>query len=182
MADPREYFPILKDGSDVGQGVDQAIDTVTDPSGLLGLIGFAFKNSSGKVVLPMLDPSGAIPVTDASGNPKSGTGTVAGNAALTTVTGASFTVGNSKLINNIQLQFSCRRAAYVEVQWVDATGPTTTVLYRGIVDAGQYTIDIDLGNVNFTSAAANVQTVQVQAKNFDKLSDFYATVSAREAP
>ena len=64
MADVNEIFYILADSS-TGAG-EAAISRIEGEAaaGIAGLIGFAFKDSSGNVVLPQLDSQGRLPVTE----------------------------------------------------------------------------------------------------------------------
>lgn len=182
MADNRPVFPILADVSGFGVDVSQ-MQQGFDPTGKNGLIGFAFKDSSGNVVLPQLLADGRIAVsTQSPGTKKTSRGELdPGSVTLVTVTGAIVTLVNSKTYADLNLLCSCRRASLFQVIWND--NGVETVLADAIVDAGQYTVSIALNDVIFTAGAVGTQQLIVKAMNFDnKLSNLRATVDIIELP
>ena len=90
MADPNEVFRTIQDTSGVGDALAEAVNATTDPTGLKGSIGFSFKDSAGKVILPVLDSAGKLPVSFDSGTEKQANGELAaGSTSLVDVTGAT---------------------------------------------------------------------------------------------
>jgi len=180
MADPRAPFPMIQDGNQVGQVLDQAIDATTAAAALLGLVGFAFKDSTGKVVLPQLDPEGKLPVTmDSAGTILRARGTnVNQNATPATVAGAVLTLAVSSTFVNIGMVISCRRAAIFEL--IQVNDATTTVLASAIIDAGQYTATVALPVDQVASGSTGTQSLAVRAATFEKAADVYASISAKQ--
>ena len=181
MSDVRAPFPSLEDSSQVGQVLRVAQDTVTAAAGINGSIGFAFKDSSGNVVLPQLDAEGKLPVTlDTAGSILRARGTVT-NLAIntpTTVTGASLTLVANAVYVEIGFSVSCRRAALFEVVQLDNV--TETVLYDAIVDAGQYSFMCALPVDQITAGGTGTQTLRLRATTLDKASNVYGTISAKQ--
>jgi hypothetical protein len=179
MADPRATFAVIEDGSNVGQVLKQAIDTVTAASGANGSIGFAFKDSSGNVVLPQLSPSGKIIVdTESAGGTllKSRVENSAGS--LTAVTLSSITLTASKVYADITALVSSRRGALFQV--IQSDNGVETVLADMIVDSGQYTFSVNLDEVQFTAGATGAQLLLIKGYNFDKISALRSTLSVVE--
>jgi len=180
MADPRAPFPIIQDPSGVGQVPDQAVDATTAAAALLGLVGFAFKDATGKVVLPQLDGEGKLPVTmDSAGTILRARGTKADqDSSLADVTNATITLPTSKTFVQLGMVVSCRRAAYFELVQIDDL--TTTILHSVILDAGQYNASISLPVDQIVSGASGTQTLKVRSKTFEKAADVYASLSAKQ--
>lgn len=177
MADIREVFPTTADDSTLA-GVPLIARVEGDVAAAKnGAIGFAFKDSSGNVVLPQLTVAGKVPVeTGASGTPKSAYAVVAGS--LTVVPVATVTLTTSKTYSAIKAQVSCRRDSLFTVSWNDNGTPTE--LGWAIVGAGQYSLIMDLGNLAFTSGATGTQQLILNAYNFEKASDLRGTISTLE--
>lgn len=181
MSDVRAPFPSLEDSSQVGQVLRVAVNTVTDPTGINGQIGFAFRNSAGNVVMPQLDSEGKLPVTmDSAGTILRERGTVT-NLAINTptvVTGAVLTLVADATYIQIGASVSCRRAALFEVIQVDDA--TTTVLYDIILDAGQYSFNINLPVDQIVAGSTGTQELSIRATTLDKASNVYGTISAKQ--
>ena len=184
MADPREIFPILDDGSDVGVVPRAVVDGVTSPAGEYGMIGFSFKNSAGNVVLPQLNPEGAIPVTLDAGTTLRANGELAaGSASLVDVTGALITATLNKAYSKLNMFVSCRRDALFQLVHVDDSGgsPTETVLVEAVLGAGQYSVPAKVEPDYFdTTGGTGVQEFKVKGMNFNALSSLRAALSVNE--
>jgi hypothetical protein len=180
MADVREVFPILEDGSNVGAVLtkSQAGDS---SSGKVGLTGFTFRDSSGNLVLPQLTAAGKIAVdagASASGTCKSAQGTNAGS--LSNVTLGTITLTASKVISDIEAQIACSRSALAEVVWND--DGAETILGWIMTGPGQFTAHLDINCLTFTSGSTGTQQILFRAKNLDKAASLYGTVAVLEAP
>lgn len=177
----KPVFPILVDGAGSGLGADQAVDATTAAAALNGLVGFAFKDSTGKVILPQLDAMGAIPVSTASaGTKKRARGSVAGGATAQTV--ATIALTATKVYNTLSALVSCRRGCLFQVILND--NGTPTVLAEMIVDAGQYTFDYSDPYEFFTAGATGTQQLLLKGTNFTvgEISDLHGTITTLEAP
>lgn len=180
MADPKELFGILK-ATTGGAGIatDQAIDATTAASTLNGLVGFAFKNSAGNVVLPQLNASGQLPVTLVVGVAKAATGELpAGSLTIVAVTSASITLTVNKVYNAISFLSSSRQASLLQLIW--SNNGVDTVLAENVTGPGQYTLNWIGGSYAFTAGATGVQLLSVKAKNFELLSSLRSSISCME--
>jgi hypothetical protein len=181
MAEVRESYPSTEDGSGVGVPLSNAVDTVTAASGKNGSIGFAFKNSSGAVVLPALNVSGQILVTPEVGTKKFATGALApGSGTMVDITGATITLTATKVSTDVVVTVSCYRDALFNLVQIDDA--TTTILARFRVGPGQFSY-VWTGNKKFvTAGAAGTQTLKVQGQNQNTLSEMDAEISLIELP
>lgn len=178
MAHEREVFPVLVDASGVGQALTE-IKAGDAPGTKSGLLGFAFRDSAGNVVLPMLNAEGKLPVTmEGAGVPKFGTsdGVVAGSLTPVMVAEVALTV--NKTYSKVMAKLSCFREAIVSLVQIDDA--TETVIGHGIVGPGQYDTHIDLGAAEIVAGATGTQKFELRAYNLQKASDFMGHVSALE--
>lgn len=176
MADPREFFAVLKDSNNEGQALDQAAEGLS-PSGLKGLIGFAFKDASGNLVLPQL-VDGKLPVTsEGAGTPKASRAEVA-LGSLTEVDIATITLTADKTYSEIEFIVSCRRSAYYKLVQIDDA--TTTVLADVLLDAGQYTFQGYAPKREIIAGSTGTQVLKIVGKNLDKESALRASLSCVE--
>lgn len=181
MADVRAPFPTVQDGSGVGVVLDEAIDATTPAAALVGSVGFAFKDSSGNVVLPALDAMGRLPVSSASpGTPLRAHGGVAGGTTYQTI--ATIALTATKVYNTISALIACRRGALFQIVQIDDV--TTTVLYEMILDAGQFTFQLSDVDELCIAGATGTQSLILKAKNFTAgdISDLHGTIKTIEAP
>lgn len=185
MADPREVMPILEDGSDVGDAPDKAINDTTSGTSIVGLTGFAFKDSSGNVTLPALNASGQVQVSTADpGTCLHANGELAaGSLSLVDVTSASITLTVTKVYTKIGWNVSCLRSSLFQLQHVDDSGgtPVVTVIDEILVGAGNFThcCQLDCTTLD-TTGGTGVILLRVQAMNFIKLSSLRATIACLE--
>lgn len=182
MADCKPIFRTLNNAGE-GAAPDQAIDATTAAAGLLGLIGFAFKDSSGNVVLPQLTSTGKIPVdTEAVGGTCHAVyGTQAGS--LTFVDVATYVGALSKLYQEFEINVASTQETIFQLVYVDDVGgtPTESVLGTFIVGAGQYTVCCALhcSEVD-TTTGTGTQHIKIKGKNLFKTCDMYATLNLTE--
>lgn len=180
MPDIRESFPILENAS-TGVGSAPHVSQNGDASaGKVGMTAWVFKDSSGNLVHPQLNAAGQIVVTsDASGTFRNVKGELAaGSASMVDVTGASLTLAVSKTFIKVSAVVSCLREALFNI--VQVNDATTTILAEIVIGPGQYTFQWSQPEFEISSGATGVQSLKVQAKNFDKLSSLRATISAVE--
>jgi len=181
MADTREIFGTLEDlTTNSGANLAKRVEGNAS-SGINGSIGFAFKDSSGNVILPQLTGAGQVPVSlSAPGVKKHVRGEDAAGSA-TVVTVATLALTATKVYADLNFIVSCRRAALFQIIWNDAGAET--VLADAIVDAGQYSFHAFMNDVMFTAGATGTQQLLVKANNLDgasKVSALRATVDILE--
>lgn len=180
--DTRAVFPILADVSGYGVDVDQ-MQEGWSPTAKNGMIGFAFKDSAGNVVLPQLSPTGQIYVSPASpGTKKKARGEyAAGSATSVLVTGSTIALTAGKTYVDLNMVCSCRQPSLFQVIWND--NGVETILVDAVVDAGQYTVPVALNDEIFVAGAIGTQELYVKAYNFSasKLSALRATIDILEA-
>lgn len=179
MSHLRETFPVLENlSSGEGEVLHSAIAGQT-AAGKTGLSAFAFKDSAGNFVHPQLTPEGKIAVDlEGAGVAKkaSSAGEITGSLSLTTIAEISLTA--SKTYGRIKAQGSCfKEAIYYLVQVDDAT---ETIIGHGIVGAGDYNCEIDMGIAEIVAGASGTQKLILKAKNLVKTSDFLGHVSCLE--
>lgn len=183
MADNREVFPTLEDGSNLGTPL-KARQEGDAAAAQNGSIGFAFKDNSGNVILPQLNADGTIGVSFDSGTPKNARGIdAAGSLTEAVVTGASID-STANIINCIKVTGSCRRDSLFTIYYVDdADGtPVDTELGDFIVGSGQYSFELDLGKSEIDiSGGTGTQRFEVRYLNFQKESTARAVLSLNEA-
>ena len=180
MADLRESFPMLENVS-TSAGVAAGARVEGNASAAInGLIGFSFKDSSGNVILPQLNASGQLPVTfDVTGENLFARGTLAaGSASLVTVTGAVITLTTSTNYEGIEAVMSCFRDSLFQIIWND--NGVETILADTLCGPGQFTTNVNMANVAFTSGATGTQELLIKAQNINALSAFRATVGIRK--
>lgn len=177
MADLREVFPVLVDEtSDEGRALTASVSG--DPaSAKVGLVAFAFKSSSGNVVLPTLTSEGRIPVDlQAAGTSYSASGSV--NGSLTNVTVAEVTVANSRTYGNISCTGACFREAIFEV--VHQDGTNNNIIGYFLVGPGQFSFTWDGGELEVTTGASGTQKILLRGRNLQKASDLRGNISCVE--
>jgi hypothetical protein len=176
MSHLRETFPILED---IATGYGEVLHKALDGEAVLnkqGLKAFAFKDSDGNFVLPRLTPEGKLPVDfDGAGIAKkaSSDGEIAGSLTLTTI--CEIDLDPSKVYGKIKAQGSCFKEAIFYLVQVDDTDEL--IVGHGIVGAGDYNCDIELGAGEVTAGASGTQKLILKAKNLNKVSDFLGHVT-----
>lgn len=179
MAHVRESFPMLEDAiTKEGEALHKSQNGDAS-AGKVGATVWAFKDSAGNLVHPMLNTEGALVVTsDGSGIPKqaSSLGEIAGSLTLATVCEIALTP--SKTHGKIKGNGSCfKEAIFYIIQENDAA---STILAAFIVGPGHYSFECDLGTSELVSGATGTQKLQLRAKNLNKASDFLGNISCIE--
>lgn len=190
MADASEIFNILADSS-TGAG-EAAISRIEGEASaaIAGLIGFAFKDSSGDVILPSLDAQGRLPVVSDSlaGTCFSEHGELAAGSLTTVkVTGAEIALTVAKTYTNINVSGSCLRTSLFELVHIDDEGVTDTevILEEFIVGPGQFTYQADMACLEVdTTGGTGTIVLTLRAKNFtgtpSAMSSLRGTLAALE--
>jgi len=181
MSEIRESFPTTELADGTGAPLANAVNTVTDPTGLNGSIGFAFKDSAGKVVLPILDAEGRLPVTlEGAGTELSGSGFLAaGSATMVAITSADITLSPSKTYTQLRVNVSCFRDALFNV--IQQNDVTLTVIGRIRVGSGQYTFEWTAGKKYVVAGATGVQKILIKGQNMNTQSEMSAELSCVES-
>jgi len=180
MAEVRESFPTTEDVNGVGTPLSNAVDVTTAAAALNGAVGFAFKDSSGNVILPQLSALGAIPVTEDSGPLKFAAGVLAaGSATMVLVTGATVALTVNKVSSQIKVTGSCYRDAVFEVIWNNNASETIIGKFR--VGPGQFSYTWDGWKRLVTAGATGTQELKVKAQNINALSELSAEISFIES-
>lgn len=180
MTDIRASHPTLEDSSTgAGLPLHKVLegDAAASKNASAALVA---KDPTNNLIYLATDASGRLKITgEATTANLSGTGVVAGNAAFTTI--ATITLQNSKVYEDIAVVVGCFRDTEYEIAWNDATGPTETVIARGLLTgAGQLSLASHLNSLSFTSAVAGAQTLYVKGKNMNVVSEMKATISVKE--
>jgi hypothetical protein len=180
MAEVKEVFPIVADfATEAGESLHSIQEGVA-PSTRRGSIGFAFKDSSGNVVLPQLDSEGKLPVTsEGAGIEVAANGELAaGSLSMADITGATLTLTADAEYNNLQFVVSSFRESVFHLVQIDDA--TTTILARVRVGPGQYTFLWNGGKRKIVAGSTGTQTLKIQGQNLDKASAMSADLSAVE--
>lgn len=178
MADLRSSFTILEDSAtQAGLPLHKALEGEA----------VASKNAHGAFVAK--DPSNQFAYLEknAQGELKvsnqgdeaylSAKGSAVGSATFVDI--ATITLAVSKTYRNIGWIIGCLRDA--EFKIVQVNDMTTTDIALGLIaGAGDYTDSGELRGLSVTSGASGTQTLKIQAKNFNALSDMRATLSVIE--
>lgn len=181
MADPRPSFAVLEDSATTaGLPLHKILqgDTIVAKNALAAA---AFKSDTNTFRYPLVDDNDILLVKLAGGyvaNLSEKGETAAGSLTLVDVTGASLTLQNSKVINNVSLLVSARRDSLFQVVW-DNDG-VETVLAEVVLGAGQYSLAELIPSLEFTTGATGDQFLKLVAKNFETLSSLRGTISAVE--
>lgn len=180
MSFEREVFPILKNASNQGVAADQS-QSGDSASGKSGITAFAFKDSSGNLVLPQLTAAGKLAVDSgaSTGTCKKAFGKNAAGS-LTEVTIATITLTASKVYAEIASTVSCTRTSVFRL--IHNDNGAETELAVQIVGAGQFSHDFYQPCLEFTAGATGTQELKILAINLDKASQLSGTVSCLERP
>lgn len=176
MSDLRSLFPVLED---VGTGAGAALAKVQQGdagAAKNGLIGFAFKDASGNVILPQLDAAGRIKVTSDVGATLVDAAKVAGSA--TEVEVAKITLTVNKVYTEISAHASCFRDAAFRIYHND-DGAETDLGFI-LCGPGDFTGEMLPMGLEVTAGATGTQEIVIKALNLNSLSDFRATIVAKE--
>jgi hypothetical protein len=179
MADTRTSFTVLEDSStQAGLPIHKVLqgDALAAKNAIPALIA---KDISGNLRYPLVDALDQLVVTtDSSALANlSATGTVAGNAAFTPV--ATITLVANRVYRDISVMAACFRDAEFKLVFTDDVTPTDLAL--GILTgAGALSVAASLKSLEFTAGATGTQTLTLEAKNLNALSDFRGTIAVQE--
>jgi hypothetical protein len=180
MADVRESFPSLEDGSQVGQVLRQVQegDTVASKNGSLA---FGFKKvSDNTATFGRIDDSGNLLVTmDGGGTSKRARGKVTGSLTNVTVCEISLTAGAT--YRGLDWAVSCFRDAVFEMAAINdpAGTPTEVILADALVGSGDYTDSGRLADIVFVAGATS-PVLRLRALNLNATSDLRGAITTRE--
>lgn len=181
MADLEEVFKILKDdATGAGEAPVSRIEGEAG-AGKEGMIGFAFKDSSGNVVLPALTADGKLPVDTAAVagtvirdvNTAAGVGGVANDVITLTLT-------TNEVYNMADFMGASSRIAKWEVVLND--NATETVLDTFITGPGQFTFAEEPKNLEFTAGATGTQELILRGTALFASTDLHGRVSIIDKP
>lgn len=208
MAETRELFNILSDGSDEGveykskvpgaaQGADEQAPVIpaVDGSGNMqnipyrsvgdadsdGVPGFSFRDSSGNLVRPQLSATGQVPVSFQSGTPDSASA-VATIAALST---EQDVVSITVAANDVVEANMAMGSAFQPMLWVLYHDDNSSLneLARFVTGPGDFSHLANLANITFTAGASGTQRLVLRATQLrGKLTDAHGTISLSVAP
>lgn len=179
MADVRESFPTTENGSGVGVPLTSVLegDAAAAKNASPSLVA---KDNSNNLIYLRTNAAGSLSVDINDGSTaKTARGTVAGNAAITTVCSIALVAG--KTYHTLSWVTSCFRDAIYELVAIDdpAGTPTEVILADVLVGAGDFTDSGTLENATFV-AGATAPVLRLRAKNLNNTSDFRGTISIRE--
>ncbi len=178
----RPSFPTLENVStQAGVPLAARVDTVDDAAAANGAIGFSFKNSSGKVVLPQLDTEGRVPVSfQGAGICLKKDGSVLGTGSFQDI--AVIPLAISKTYKNLEWVLSCFRDSVWEIVWIDDVGVTDveTILAYALAGSGDFTDSGRLLCSEFTTPGSGDQELRIRAKNENAFSQLRAAISVLE--
>jgi len=179
MADEREVFSILEDGTGVGSAPSKKSEGDV-AAGTVAVPGLIAKDSSGNLKFLTLDANGKLPVSsDAPGTCLNQNGTVAGVVSTETDV-ASITGLTISSDHNVVFALG---AATKPVLWkiVQIDDATTNVLAEFITGPGQFSFQANELGIDFTSGAAGTQTLKLTGTQLRGPStDMHGTIKAIE--
>ena len=182
MADIRTCFPTVAD-SVTGAGECLASRTEGEAAASqIGAIGFAFKSSTGNVILPQLTALGAI-VVDTEGVNFVCLDGYGENAAPVVDTAAdlvTISLTDATVYQNIWAMVSNSRWTIYRVYWVDDVGGTDTESDIGYIQVGpgQFTVCCEMPCKEFTSGTTAELRISGESKH--TASTIRASLSVRE--
>ena len=175
MSEKEEIFNILGNSS-TGEG-QFAVSRIEGEvaAAIRGLVGFAFKDSNGNVVLPQLTTDGKLPVSsDAAGVHSESQGTVTPVVAARTLV-ATATLTISKTYQLKFLSVASTQTVLWEVEQTDDA--TDTVRHKLITGSGQYTEQVNAGCLEFEAGASGTQEVKIYGTQVKgSASDMHGTI------
>lgn len=178
MSDIRSSTPTLENASTLAGEPLRSKQVGSDTTGN-GSMGFAFRDSTGNLVLPQLDAEGRLPVTqEAAGTFLKNAAKVVGN--LSEVMVAEITLTANKTYTNIFGRVSCFRDTVFRL--IQVNDATTTELDFALTGAGELNGEVGGGKLEVTAGATGTQKLQIMGQNLDKASDFRASIQAVEIP
>ncbi|MCP3684545.1 MAG: hypothetical protein GY861_17910 [bacterium] len=181
MAETRETFTIIENGSAEGQPLLSRQDGVTSAATGNHAGVLAYKDSGGNDVKPQLSAAGQVPVTFASGTPASGSASVT-MAALST---EQDVVSVAVAVNDVVEANMAMGSAFQPMLWVLYHNDDSTLneLARFVTGPGDFSHSTALSNINFTAGASGTQELVLRATQLrGALTDAHGTISLSVAP
>jgi len=189
MADERDVFTILEDietrQGEVPHKINEgdspiANDLTTKKNGVLS---FAFKDINGNVVLPQLNPEGAIVVSLDSGTTFSKRGKVIGSEDIFADI-CEIPLSIDKLYTKISAYGSCFRNCVFELVYINdfgQAGVTEEIIGDFVTGSGQYNYTLKLeADLLSTIGGIGVQKLVLRGKGHHKVSDMRGKISLNE--
>lgn len=178
----RPSFPTLENTSTQG-GVPLGARVEGNAAAAInGSIGFAFKDSSGNVILPQLDSEGRVRVTDQGASICiADSQSVAGNAANTDI--VTLVLALEKTYKSLEWLVSCFRDCVFEIVAIDdvGVGDVETILGHVVVGPGDFTDNGSMVCREFnTIGNTDVQNLVLRAFNENALSQMRGALSVLE--
>lgn len=179
MADVREVFPTLEDGSNVGAALSksQAGDAAT---GKVGSTAFAFRDSTGNLVLPQLNGSGQIPVSLAAAGTCLSAYAENTSGSLTEAALATITLTANESYAEIEAFVACTRATKFLI--IQHDNGANTTLGTILVGPGQFSVKYQVDCQEFTAGGTGTQELRLRYINLDKASSVYGTLAVMQKP
>jgi len=182
MAHERESFPTLESDAGYGEVLSQRIEGDT-PVSKNGSIGFSYKDNAGNVVLPQLNPEGAIPVTMDAGTCIRGYGEDLDGDNTAHVDLVTIPLTVDKLYSKLSSIGSCFRDTEFEIIMIEDVGVTDveTKLGEYLCGPGQFTTkwNLECDNFNTNSLTGTIE-LRLRAKNLNSASKFSGSMSVNE--
>jgi len=184
MADvnEREVFSVLQDANKAGTPLDLAVNATTAAAALQGLVGFAFQDSTGKVILPTLTSDGKISVdTEAFSGVQKKINNKAIVAALNTPQVIATLTGltTTKTVEIQKVLGSSTQSCFWQV--IQTDNATPTILTEFVTGPGQFSYTDDLGKMQFVTGGTGTQKIEISVSQLNgKLSDAHATIVVKE--
>lgn len=159
MSEKDEVFNVLADSA-TGEG-EAAISRIEGEisAAIAGMIGFAFKDHLGNVVLPQLTTDGKLPVSsDAAGVHSENQGTVEAVVNVRTLVTTAALIPTKKYGLKFLSCASTQTVVWEVQQTNDASDNVRHVLITG---AGDFTEQVNAGCLEFTAGASGTQEVRI---------------------
>lgn len=182
MSHERESFPTLENDAEQGINLSARVEGET-PVAKQGSIGFSFKDNAGNVVLPQLNPEGAIVVSGDAGTTKRARGEDLDGDDVSPMDLVTITLAADKLYTKLSAQGSCFRDTEYEIVLIDDVGvsDTETILDIFLTGPGQFTTKSGLDIDSFdTNGFTGVVELHLRAINLNKASKTTASMSVNE--
>ena len=175
MSEKEEIFNILGNSA-TGEG-QFAVSRIEGEvaAAIRGLIGFAFKDSNGKVVLPQLTTDGKLPVSsDAAGVHSEAHGTVTPVVGVRTLV-ATAVLTVDKLYALKFLSCSSTQTVLWEIQQTDDA--SDDVRHKLITGSGDFTEQVNAGCLEFDAGASGTQEIRIYGTQIKgSASDMHGTL------
>lgn len=175
MADIREVFTIIEDGTGAGVSLPNKVEGDAPGSGINTL---AFRDSAGNLTRPQLTASGALPVDSGgvAGTPASASAVVTIAALSTEEDVVALTLGTTENINCSMAMGS----SFQPCVWVlyHDDNASLNEIARFVTGPGDFAHSVAMDNITFTTGAAGAQRMVLRCTQIrGPLSDAHGTIS-----